>query len=163
MKLFKVAAVAALVVISGSAMADRHDYRLSQSGAELKIYQDGAHHVVNSVQTGADGSLVDINQTHYNNFANVQQSAKDSNIWLDQNGVKNTADIAQSGGFGSDTEVIQKGKYNAVDVNQNAIRSDITISQSGNAHYANVVQTDNYAKADVVQHGYNNVVNAAQY
>ena len=112
MKLFKVAAVAALVVISGSAMAG-HGW---QSGAELKIYQDGAHHVVNSVQTGADGSLVDIKQQHYNNFANVQQSAKDSNIWLDQDGVKNTADIKQNGGFGSDTDVTQKGNYNAVNV-----------------------------------------------
>lgn len=118
MNLFKVAALAALVV-SGSALASGFHFPQSQGDETLRIYQEGVNNVALADQGSSPDAVIDIKSSGYNNY------------------VKST----QTGASDSDTFVVQsQGGKNTAITNQTADNSTISVTQVGWGNYANAYQ-----------------------
>ncbi|MCT4704286.1 curlin [Enterobacteriaceae bacterium H20N1] len=118
MNLFKVAALAALVV-SGGALAGHFPVHNSQGNETLSIYQEGVNNVALADQGSSPDAVIDIKSYGYNNYVKSNQS----------------------GASDSDTFVVQsQGGKNTAITNQTADNSTISVTQVGWGNYANAYQ-----------------------
>lgn len=137
MKLFKVAALAALVV-SGSALA--FPFHQADENSQLKIYQNGSANHALALQSNAMDSKTDIKQLGANNGADVGQGSDDSSIDLLQSGYANNATLDQWNGEDSKIDVRQYGSGNGALVDQTASGSTVEIQQVGYGNNASAFQ-----------------------
>ncbi|SCC43267.1 curli major subunit CsgA [Kosakonia oryziphila] len=141
MKLFKVAALAAIVV-SASAFAGSVPQFPGHSGpnSELNIYQTGSGNSALALQADARDSTTTIRQNGSSNAADVGQGSDDSTISLSQNGFHNSSTIEQWNSKDSTIAVSQYGGGNGALVNQTASDSTVTVRQVGFGNNANAKQ-----------------------
>lgn len=148
MKLLKVAVIAAIVV-SGSAMAGSVPQWGGPGGnhgnnngpdEKLTVYQYGGNNLVNSLQSDARDSTIDVRQHGFGNTADLSQGADDSTIDLNQRGFGNSATVSQWTGKNLSVDVSQSGGRNAVDIRQTANGSEANITQVGFGNRVNAGQ-----------------------